>query len=97
MQDYDILDAKDIQNALKDLLDGATIEMMEVDKEHLLWYEKYERTDSTDEVWDYRNDHKTNHDKFSFGSMDIEISQDYLYDLVINRPPSTICFINIFR
>lgn len=48
LQEYDIQDAKDIQDALKDLLAGTIKEMMEVEMDHHLGYEKSERTDSTD-------------------------------------------------
>ena len=59
LQEYDIQDAKDIQDALKDLLGGTIKEMMEAEMEHHLGYEKSERTDSLDEVRDYRNGYKT--------------------------------------
>ena len=76
LQEYDIQDAKDIQNALKDLLGGTSKEMMEVEMDHHLGYETSERTDSTDEVLDYRNGYKTKQVNSSFGSMDIEVPQD---------------------
>lgn len=78
LQEYDIQDAKDIQDALKDLLGGTTKEMMEVEMDQHLGYEKSERTDSTDEVRDYRNGYKTKQVNSSFGSMDIEVPQDRL-------------------
>ena len=40
LQEYDIQDAKDIQNALKDLLGGIIKEMMEAEMDHHLGYEK---------------------------------------------------------
>ena len=49
-----LLQEYDIQDALKDLLDGTIKEMMEAEMDHHLGYEKSERTDSTDEVRDYR-------------------------------------------
>ena len=73
LQEYDIQDAKDIQDALKDLLGGTTKEMMEVEMDQHLGYEKSERTDSTDEVRDYRNGYKTKQVNSSFCSMDIEV------------------------
>ena len=76
MQEYDIQDAKDIQDALKDLLGGTIKEMMEAEMDHHLGYEKSERTDSLDEVRDYRNGYKTKQVNSSFGSMDIEVPQD---------------------
>ena len=78
LQEYDIQDAKDIQEALKDLLGGTIKEMMEAEMDHHLGYEKSERTDSLDEVRDYRNGYKTKQVNSSFGSMDIEVPQDRL-------------------
>ena len=78
LQEYDIQDAKDIQDALKDLLGRTIKEMMEAEMDHHLGYEKSERTDSTDEVRDCRNGYKTKQVNYSFGSMDIEVSQDRL-------------------
>ena len=46
--------------------------------DHHLGYEKSERTDSLDEVRDYRNGYKTKQVNSSFGSMDIEVPQDRL-------------------
>ena len=78
LQEYDIQDAKDIQDALKDLLGGTIKEMMEAEMDHHLGYEKSERTDSLDEVRDYRNGYKTKQVNSSFGSMDIGDLQDCL-------------------
>ena len=78
LQEYDIQDAKDIQDALKDLLGGTIKEMMEAEMDHHLGYEKSKRTDSLDEVRDYRNGYKTKQVNSSFGSMDIEVPQDRL-------------------
>ena len=78
LQEYDIQDAKDIQDALKDLLGGTIKEMMEAEMDHHLGYEKSEHTHSTDEVRDYRNGYKTKQVNSSFGSMDIEVPQDCL-------------------
>ena len=50
LQEYDIQDAKDIQDALKDLLGGTIKEMMEAEMDHHLGYEKSERTNSLDVV-----------------------------------------------
>lgn len=68
-----LLQEGDIQDALKDLLGGTIKEMMEAEMDHHLGYEKSERTDSTDEVRDYRNGYKTKQVNSSFGSMDIEV------------------------
>ena len=68
-----LLQEYDIQDALKDLLGGIIKEMMEAEMDHHLGYEKSERTDSLDEVRDYRNGYKTKQVNSSFGSMDIEV------------------------
>ena len=73
-----LLQEYDIQDALKDLLGGTIKEMMEAEMDHHLGYEKSERTDSLDEVRDYRNGYKTKQVNSSFGSMDIEVPQDRL-------------------
>ena len=77
LQEYDIQDAKDIQDALKDLLGGTIKEMMEAEMDHHLGYEKSERTNSLDVVH-YWNGYKTKQVNSSFGSMDIEVPQDRL-------------------
>lgn len=59
LQEYDIQDAKDIQDALKDLLVGPIKEMMEAEMDYHLGYEKSERTGSMDEARDCRNGYKT--------------------------------------
>ena len=73
LQEYNTQDAKDIQDALKDLLGGTIKEMMEAEMDHHLGYEKSERTDSTDEVRDYRNGYKIKQVNSSFDSMYIEV------------------------
>lgn len=69
-----LLQEYDIQDALKDLLGGTIKEMMESEMDHHLEYEKSERTDSMDEVRNYRNGYKTKQVNSSIGSMDIEVS-----------------------
>ena len=54
-QEYDIESATDIQDALKDLLGGTIKEMMEVEMDDHLGYEKSERFNSDD----YRNGYKS--------------------------------------
>ena len=66
LQEYDIQDAKDIQDALKDLLGGTIKEMMEAEMHRHLGYEKSERTDSSYELRDYRNSDKTRKINSSF-------------------------------
>ena len=77
MHEYDIQDAKDVQGALKDLLGETIKELMEAEMNHHLGW-KSERTDSTDEVRDYRNGYKTKQVNSSFDSMDIEVPQERL-------------------
>ena len=73
-----LLQEYDVQDALKDLLGGTIKEMMEAEMDHHLEYEKSERTDSLNEVRDYRNGHKTKQVNTSFGSMNIDIPQERL-------------------
>ena len=55
LQEYDIEIAEDIQDALKDLLDGTIKEMMEAEMDDHLGYQKSERSDSDD----YRSEEHT--------------------------------------
>lgn len=68
-EEYDIETAEDIQDTLKDLLEGIIKEMMEAEMTDHLGYEKSERSDSTD----YRNDYKSKKINTSYGSMEIEV------------------------
>ncbi len=72
LKEYDIESAQDIQDALKDLLGGTIKEMMEAEMDDHLGYSKSERSDSDD----YRNGYKTKRVNSSYGSMEIEVSQD---------------------
>ena len=72
LEEYDIHDAHDIQEALKDLLGGTIKEMMEAEMEDHLGYGRSERSDSDD----YRNGYKTKRVNSSYGSMDIDVPQD---------------------
>ena len=72
LEEYDIESARDIQDALKDLLGGTIKEMMEVEMDSHLGYAKSERSDCDD----YRNGYKSKRVNSSFGSMDIEVPQD---------------------
>ena len=51
LEEYDIVTAEDIQDALKDLLGGTIKEMMEAEMDEHLGYEKSQRSDNDD----YRN------------------------------------------
>ena len=72
LQEYDIETAEDIQDVLKNLLDGTIKEMMEAEMDDHLGYQKSERSDSDD----YRNGYKSKRVNSSYGSMDIDVPQD---------------------
>ncbi len=72
IQEYDIQDAQDIQDALKDLLGGTIKEMMEAEMDDHLGYAKSERSGSDD----YRNGYKQKRINSSYGTMDIQVPQD---------------------
>jgi len=72
LEEYDIQSAEDIQDALKDLLGGTIKEMMEVEMDEHLGYEKSQRSDSDD----YRNGYKTKQVNSSYGSMEVQVPQD---------------------
>ena len=74
-QEYDIESAKDIQDALKDLLGGTIKEMMEAEMDDHLGYEKSQRVDRTEHP-DYRNGTKRKQVNSSYGSMTIDVPQD---------------------
>lgn len=69
---YDIESARDIQDTLKDLLDGTIKEMMEAEMDEHLGCSKSERSDSDD----YRNGYKPKKVNSSYGSMEIQVPQD---------------------
>ena len=50
LDEYDIKTAKDIKDALKDLLGEIMQEMLEAEMDDHLGYEAYERSDNTDVV-----------------------------------------------
>ena len=72
LQEYEIHDANDIQEGLKNLIGGKIKDMMEAEMEDHLGYSKSERSDSDDA----RNGYKTKQINSSFGSMEIEVPQD---------------------
>ena len=58
LQEYDIKTAKDIEDALKDLLGGTIQEMLEAEMDEHLGYSSYERSDNTvtaTEIFKYRD------------------------------------------
>lgn len=72
LQEYDIESARDIQDALKDLLGGTIKEMMEAEMDEHLGYSKSERSDSDD----CRNGYKPKKVNSSYGGMEIQAPQD---------------------
>ena len=72
LEEYDIKSAKDIEDALKDLLGGTIQEMLESEMDEHLGYHEYERSDNPD----YRNGKKTKKIRGSFGETEIEVPQD---------------------
>ena len=72
LEEYDIRSAKDIEDALKDLLGGTIQEMLESEMDEHLGYSAYERSNNTD----YRNGKKTKKIRGNFGETEIEVPQD---------------------
>ena len=72
LQEYDIKTAKDIEDALKDLLGGTIQEMLEAEMDEHLGYSSYERSDNSD----YRNGKKAKKIRGNFGETEIEVPQD---------------------
>lgn len=73
LQEYDIQDASDIQDALKDLLGGTIQEMLESEMDSHLGYNKYERSSDVD---NYRNGTKSKRVRSKYGELDIDVPQD---------------------
>ena len=71
-EEYDIKSAKDIEDALKDLLGGTIQEMLESEMDEHLGYKEYERSDNPDS----RNGKKTKKVRSNFGETEIEVPQD---------------------
>lgn len=72
LDEYDIKSAKDIEDALKDLLGGTIQEMLESEMDEHLGYGAYERSNNPD----YRNGKKTKKICGNFGGTEIEVPQD---------------------
>ena len=72
IEEYDIKTAKDIEDALKDLLGGTIQEMLESEMDEHLGYREYERSENPD----YRNGKKTKKIRGNFGEAEIEVPQD---------------------
>ena len=72
LEEYDIKSAKDIEDALKDLLGWTIQEMLESEMDEHLGYQEYERSDNPDS----RNGKKTKKIRGKFGETEIEVPQD---------------------
>lgn len=72
LEEYDIKTAKDIEDALKDLLGGTIQEMLESEMDEHLGYHEYERSENPD----YRNGKKTKKIRGNFGETEIAVPQD---------------------
>ena len=72
LEEYDIKSAKDIEDALKDLLGGTIQEMLESEMDEHLGYQEYECSSNPD----YRNGRKTKKIRGNFGETEIEVPQD---------------------
>lgn len=70
---YDIKTAKDIQDALKDLLGGTIQDLLEAEMNEHLGYEKYQRDE---DVSNYRNGYKKKTIRSSSGEFEIDVPQD---------------------
>lgn len=68
MKEYNIQTDEDIQDILKDLLDGRIKEMIEPEMNDHLEYEKSKRSDN--------DDYKRKRVNSSYGDMEIEVPQD---------------------
>ena len=76
IEEYDIRTAKDIEDALRDLMGGTIQEMLETELDEHLGYRSYERSDSSN----YRNGKKTKKIRGNLGETKIEVPQDLLGD-----------------
>ena len=74
LREYDIQTAEDIQDALKDLLSGTLKEMLEVEMDGHLGYDRYERSDEPD----YRNGTKPKRVRSKYGEFEVDMPQDRL-------------------
>ena len=72
IEEYDIRTAKDIEDALRDLMGGTIQEMLEAELDEHLGYSSYERSDNSN----YRNGRKTKKIRGNLGVTEIEVPQD---------------------
>jgi len=71
---YNITSAKDLQEALKDLLGDTIQNMLEAELDEHLGYEKYESTEEAKS--NYRNGYTSKTLKSSVGQVEIDIPRD---------------------
>jgi len=72
--EYNIKTAKDLQEALKDLLGNTIQNMLEAELDEQLGYKKYESTGETKS--NYRNGHSSKTLKSSVGLVEIDVPRD---------------------
>lgn len=72
IQAYDIKNAKDLHEALKDLLGSSLEIMLESEMNEHLGYEKYQTSDNSNS----RNGHKTKKVRSALGEMELSVPQD---------------------
>ena len=91
IEEYEIKDGKDLQEALKDLLGGTIQEMLETELDEELGYTKSERTESPKR--NYRNGYKAKRVKTSMaGEIELSIPQQgksiYFWHKIMERRTS---------
>jgi len=74
ISEYNITSAKDLQEALKDLLGDTIQNMLEAELDEHLGYEKYESTEEAKS--NYRNGYTSKTLKSSVGQVEIDIPRD---------------------
>lgn len=72
LENYDIRNPQDIQEALKDLLGGTIKKMLEAEMDEHLGYEKHQKTSSTNS----RNGYKGKTVRTNYGELDLTVPQD---------------------
>ena len=83
LEEYDIKSAKDIEEALKDLLGGTIQEMLESEMDEHLGYHEYERSDNPDYS---RSGNIVFITVFDFTEI---FSQSHLFTQISHYPPAT--------
>ena len=72
LQEYDIHSADDIQEALKDLLSGTILDMLETEMDNHLSYDRYEISSEPN----YRNGTKRKTVCYKYGEFEVDVPQD---------------------